>query len=245
MRLTLAEPKFFKDSISIISELVTEGHFKVTSDAVELVAMDPGTVAMVIFKLFSSSFVEYDIKDTTTIAINLGNLKQVLRRAKPSDQLTLELDENKLKITLKGSSTRTFHLPLIDIEEKEQKIPDLSFKATVTCSSNVINEAIEDVDIIGESVSFEAENQTLKVSSIGDLSKANVAIPSDDNTKIVAEEAQKAKYSIEYLKRIILGSKVADKCVMKFSTNYPMRMEYTVLNRLQLAFILAPRMDND
>jgi len=121
MKLTLAEPKYLKDSISIISELVNEARFKITPNAVELVAMDPANVAMVIFKLLSSCFTEYDVKEDQELAINLGNLKQILRRAKPSDMLTLELLENKLKIQLKGSSTRTFSLPIIELEEKEQK----------------------------------------------------------------------------------------------------------------------------
>ena len=94
MKLTLAEPKYLKDSISIISELVTEGRFKITSDAIELVAMDPANVAMVIFKLLSSTFTEYELKEPVDIAINLNNLKQFLRRAKQNDILTLELEKD-------------------------------------------------------------------------------------------------------------------------------------------------------
>ena len=81
MILTLAEPKYLKEPISIISDLVTEARFKITPDAVELVAMDPANVAMVIFKLLSSTFTEYNIEKPTEIAINLSNLKQILRRA--------------------------------------------------------------------------------------------------------------------------------------------------------------------
>ena len=121
MKLTLAEPTYLKESISIISDLVNEARFKVNKDAMELVAMDPANVAMVIFKLLSSCFTEYDVKEETQIAINLGNLKQILRRANPNDMLSLELDpNNKLKITLKGISNRAFSLPIIELEEKEQ-----------------------------------------------------------------------------------------------------------------------------
>ncbi|MBS3133118.1 hypothetical protein J4470_03240, partial [Candidatus Woesearchaeota archaeon] len=55
MRLTLAEPKYLKDSISIISELVSETRIKVSSGGIELIAMDPANVAMVVFKLFPSA----------------------------------------------------------------------------------------------------------------------------------------------------------------------------------------------
>ena len=48
-----------------------------------------------------------------------------------------------------------------------------------------------------------------------------------------------------YPRKMIQGSKLADKAVVKFSNDYPLRLEYTVLNKMQLAFILAPRVDND
>ncbi len=245
MRMTLAEPKYLKESITIISDLVTETQFKVTSDAIDVVAMDPANVAMVVFRLLSSTFVEYDVKEDATLALNLANLKQVLRRVKPNDQLVLEDEENKLKITLKGNSTRTFHLPLLDIEEREQKVPDLEFAATITTDAATLNDAVEDVDIVGESVNFQAEEGKLTISATGDLSKAKVDITADENTKIVAKDTQKSKYSIEYLKKMIAGGKLADKAELKFSNDYPMRLEYKVLNKMQLSFILAPRVDND
>jgi len=96
MKLTLAEPGLLKDPISIISDLVTEAQFRLTPNGIELVAMDPANVAMVIFKLLSSSFVEYDVKKEQMIALNLNDLKQVLRRVGPNDTLTLELEEDKL-----------------------------------------------------------------------------------------------------------------------------------------------------
>ncbi|MBW2970907.1 DNA polymerase sliding clamp, partial [Candidatus Woesearchaeota archaeon] len=117
MKLTLAEPKYLKDSISIISDLVNEARFKITQDAIERVAMDPANVAMVMFKLLSSAFVEYEVSETVEIAINLGNLKQVLRRCKPADMLSLEMIDNKLKVTFKSNTTRSFSLPIIEIEE--------------------------------------------------------------------------------------------------------------------------------
>src|SRR3989339_69040 len=106
MRLTLAEPSYLKESISIISDLVNEARFKVNSNAIELVAMDPANVAMVVFKLLSSCFTEYDVEKDTELTINLANFKQILRRASPKDMLTLELEDNKLKIQLKSSTTR-------------------------------------------------------------------------------------------------------------------------------------------
>src|SRR3989338_7846449 len=99
MKLTLAEPAYLKESISIISDLVNEARFKINNNAIELVAMDPANVAMVVFKLLSSTFTEYDVKEDIEIAINISNLKQILRRTTSNDVLILEVSpENKLVI---------------------------------------------------------------------------------------------------------------------------------------------------
>ena len=249
MKLTLAEPKYLQDSISIISELVNETRLKITKNAIELVAMDPANVAMVIFKLFSSAFTEYTVKDDVEIAVNLNNLKMILRRAKPTDMLSLEFDaaKNKLKITLKGETTRTFFMPVIELEDRNQKIPELSFPVKVTTSCDILNEAIEDTDIVADSVTFDVAKGVFTVKAHGDLSQATVEIVEDDRTKITSDASVHvaSKYSVEYLKKMIKGSKLSPQVVVSFNSNYPIKLEYKTVDKLDLAFILAPRVDND
>ncbi len=245
MKLSIAETKYFKEPVGIISDLVSEAKFNITKDAIELVAMDPANVAMVVFKLLSTAFVEYDVKEPVRIAINLSNLKQVLRRVKANDTLSLEVDDNKLKITLKSANTRTFFLPIIDVEEKEQKVPDLKFSTTIVCPSTTLNDAIDDVDIIGESVAFMGEEKKFTISATGDLSRATIEINPDSETKIVSKEKTRSKYSIEYLKKMIQGAKISDKVSINFSKDYPLKLDYTALNKVSLSFILAPRVEND
>ncbi len=247
MKLTLAEPKYLKDSISIISDLVNEAKFKITPNAMELVAMDPANVAMVVFKLLSSCFTEYDVKEDTELSIDLGNLKQILRRAGANDMLSLEIEENRLKLQLKGKSTRTFSIPLIESEEKEQKEPELSFPVNIKTNTSIFNNAIEDIDIVAESVTFEADKGSFVITGESDLSKANVEIKADDDTNISIEgdDKIKAKYSVEYLKKMMDASKLCDNMVIQFNKDYPLRVDYTVVDKLQLRFILAPRVEND
>ncbi len=246
MKLVLVEPKYLKDGVSIVSEIVTEATLKIRKDVVEMVSMDPANVAMVVFRMKSSSFTTYDLEKDTDLTLNLNNFKQVLRRVKANDTLTLELDENKLKITLQSASKRTFHLPLIELDENEQNVPDLSFTASINTKSSLLNDAVDDVDVVGESVVFSASEKLFSISSKGDLSKASVDMPADESTTIVcAEEGLKAKYSIEYLKKMIQGSKLSDTVKIEFGKDYPLKIFYSVKDQIELSFILAPRVDND
>ncbi len=210
--------------------------------------MDPANVAMVVFKLLSSSFTEYDVEKEQEIAINLANFKQILRRVGASDILKLEVTgDNKLQIQLKGSTTRTFSLPLIELEEKEQKVPNLTFPVSIGTSSSVLNDAISDADIVAESVTLAAEASKLTISAEGDLSKAHIEIKDGEGTKIKSDTPAKvkAKYSIEYLKKMINAGKVANEVSIYFNQDYPLKLEYKVVDKLLLSFILAPRVEND
>ena len=247
MKLSLAEPSYLKDSIVIISDLVNEARFKITKDAMELVAMDPANVAMVIFKLLSSAFTEYDLKEDVEIAINLNDLKQILKRAKANDVVSLELEENRLKIQLKSNTTRTFNLPIIELEEKEHKIPDLKFPVNITLPCSLLNESVEDASIVAESLAFEAEPKKFTITAQGDLSQVKVEIKEDDNVKIVADSSSKvrSKYSIEYLRKMVNGSKLSENVEVRFNKDYPLKLDYKEVDKLMLSFILAPRVEND
>lgn len=247
MKLTLAEPKYFKDSVSIISELVNEARFKITPNAVELIAMDPANVAMVVFKLLSSAFAEYELKEEVILGINLINLKQILRRAKPTDVMTIELENGKLNIQLKGNSTRKFSLPIIESEEKDQKVPELVFPVQIKTTSTILNEAVEDVDVVADSVAFIAEPGVFVINAEGDLSKAKIEIRPNEETKMTSDtdETLKSRYSIEYLKKMINGSKLSENVTISFNKDYPLKLDYKVIDKLSLSFILAPRVEND
>jgi len=247
MKLTLAEPKYLKESISVISELVNEARFKIGPDGIELVAMDPANVAMVIFKLLSSCFVEYDVNKEFKIAIDLSRLKQVLRRTKPNDVLSLDIEEDKLKIQLKSNTTRVFSLPIIELEEKEQKIPQLSFPVTIKTKSEVLSSAIEDAGIVAESVSFIAEPNKFSLQAEGDLNKATIDMKQGEETNIVSDSKEKikSKYSVEYLKKMVNGSKLADKVTIQFNKDYPLKLEYKEIDKVVISFVLAPRVENE
>ncbi|MDK2850068.1 MAG: proliferating cell nuclear antigen [Candidatus Woesearchaeota archaeon] len=246
MKVTLTEPDLLKESISIVSELVSEVRFKVNATAMEMIAMDAANVAMIIFKMFSSAFAEYKVDGETELGLNLLNLKQILKRAKKSDILTLELSEDKrLKIQLKSKISRTFYVPLIDIHEGEQQIPQLEFKGKVKTKSEIISDAIEDADVIADSVGFMIEDNKFVIEAKGDSSKLRVEVPNDEETSITASENIKAKYSIEYLKKMLKASKLSEDVELQFSTDYPLRLDFVSQDKLQLVFILAPRVEND
>ncbi len=247
MKLVLAEPKYLTDSISIISELVNEVTLKIQKNKIDLIAMDPANVAMSLFTLLSSAFSEYSVDGTKEISINLEQLKQVLKRAKPSDTISLSLDEkkNKLKIQIVGTSTRTFDLSLLNLDEKEPKVPDLTFPVKITIATSSFDEAIEDMGIISDALSLTAEKERFIIDSSSNLHAARVELQADEETSIENTlSLVTSKYSLEYLKKMIKASKLTNTVKIQFDKDYPLRLDYLVKDKMSLSFILAPRISD-
>ncbi len=250
MKLVLSEPRFLKESVNILSELVNDVRIKLDADKLEIVAMDPANVAMIVFRLLNSAFAEYDVKGVEVISVNLESLKQVLGRAKPNDNIVLELDEekNRLKIGLRGESKRNFNLGLIDIHEKDQNVPELDFNGSVEMSSVVFGEAVEDMDIVADTVSLSTDGNAFLVEAAGNTHDAKVSFNKSDSIAINLggeKEEVKSKYSIVYLKKILKGGKLADKVSLKIGQDYPLQVEYKVTDKLHFRTLLAPRVSND
>ena len=81
----------------------------------------------------------------------------------------------------------------------------------------------------------------------GDLNQAKIEIKEDETTKITfsSDDKVRAKYSIEYLKKMISGSKLSDEVTIHFNKDYPLKLEYKSVDKVMLSFILAPRVEND
>ena len=135
---------------------------------------------------------------------------------------------------------------LINLEEQKQKIPDLEFPLKIETSTSLFDEAVEDMDVVSDSVELIAESSKFSVKASGSLSNAKVDFPEDEDTKIELEEEQvKSRYSTEYLKKIIKGSKLSDSVTLQFNKDYPLRIEYKIIDKLSLTTILAPRVSTE
>ena len=198
--------------------------------------------------MLSSAFAEYQVESTKELSINLEQLRQVLKRAKSSDTVTLSIDEkkNKLKVKIVGNTTRTFDLALLKLDEKEPKFPDLSFPIKITTGTVLFDEAIEDMGIISDALSLTAEKEKFTIDSVSSLHAAKVELETDETTFIEMKHDAPitAKYSLEYLKKMIKASKLANKVQIQFDKDYPLRLDYLVKDRMNLSFILAPRVSD-
>ena len=238
-KATTKNVSILRDTLESISNLISEGTFKINSNGIGLIAMDPASVAMVIYNLLASSFEDFEVKEEIAISFNIQQLVLFLKRAGSKDVVTLSTDGTKLKIKIQSEKMeREFTLPLIDLRLSEQKIPDLDFSTSVEVDASLLREAIKDAAMISDHVKFETRDGKFIVTAEGEGSEMKTEFNG-------AEGEASAKYSIDYLEKMLSLSKLANKAKLQFASDYPLRIDYKETDKFQISFILAPRVDND
>jgi proliferating cell nuclear antigen PCNA len=241
----LNDVSLLRDSIATISELIDETELHITKEGIKMISADRAVVAVVDFFLSSEAFDEYKYDKDARIGINLLSFLQILRRAGANDALQMKLLDNRLELVLKGESTRRFTLPLIDISKEETPPLDkLEFPTTMRINSEILNSGIEDAELVTDSIVFTLSNDQFMMKADSDSSSAQLElVPGSELNITKLKEPVRARYSLDYLKKIFKARKLAEEASIAMATDYPMKIQFDVEGKMQLTFILAPRVE--
>ncbi|MCD6590878.1 MAG: proliferating cell nuclear antigen (pcna) [Candidatus Aenigmarchaeota archaeon] len=246
-KITLNNPDLLKNTVPIIAEIIDEGVFKVDSNGISLVSPDRSMIAVVDFRLLASAFDEFNVIGEERIGLNLSNFVAVIKRIGSNEKVILRKEDNSntLEITIEGKGKRTFEIPLLNVSVEKPPLDQLEFKGGVEVDANVLEEGISDADIVDDSVVFETSPELFKMWAKGDISSVQLELKKGENGlhKIEADGQIRARYPLEYLKKMIKAAKLANKVHIKYATDYPMKMEFKDMDKMNISFILAPRVE--
>lgn len=245
----LTDVSLLTDSITTIAELIDEGIFKIDKSGISMVAADRAMVAMVDFKIDASAFESYEADKDYSIGINVGNLISVLKRAAANDKATINLLGSKLEIILENASRRRFVIPLLDISQEE--VPDikqLEFKTKAEIKCDILQSGVNDAEVVSDAVIFEAASNKFSMKAEGDVSSAQLELEKGNEAllDLKTDGAARARYPLDYLKKMIKATKLSDRVTLEWGQDYPMRLGFKDADgKVVLNMILAPRVSED
>ena len=245
----LEEVSLIKDSMKTVSDLISEGLFQLTEDGVKLIAADPAMVALVDFKLEEDVFEDYELEEETKVGLNLENFYSILRRANSDDTITLSVQEegSQFEIKMENSSTRNFSLPILNLSEDDIPSTDnLDFNVTAELETRVLENAIKDALVVGDSVTVSSNGSHLKIAAEGDQSNVDFTIEegSEGIMEIEGTEAS-SMFSLDYLNSMVGAKKISDVMELRLGDDSPARLNFEVPEKARLSFVLAPRIEED
>ena len=249
-KVTISDAKSLRDIITAVATLVDEATFEVDENGIKLREMDPSRVAMIDFYWPKSAFEEYICTEPTKLCLNITEFLKLIKRAGKSDAVELSLDEEagRLNITIRGSYTRTFNMPLLEAMEEEVPTPRIIFNAKAQVTTSGIRQAIDDASLVSDHVRIEANEESLILRATGELMGAVIELKkgSDALISLEVKEDSKATFSLSYLAEIIrAASATSEIATLEFSTDMPIRIDFKQPNEGSLIYYLAPRIEGD
>ncbi|SRR3989344_717138 len=242
----MVDARLLKDSLEAVAELIDEGELIIGKDGIRLVASDRAVVAVVDYFISRNAFEKYEFTEDARLGVNMGNFMNILRRAK-NERLAMSADGSGILISFHGDSSRHFTLPVIAVSREET--PDLvklesGFTTAFAVDSEALANGVEDAELVGDSIVFTVRKDMFILHSEGDSSSTRLEmLPSASLEIVKVSEPVRARYSIDYMKKMLKARKLSDRARVSLASEYPMKLSFSVPDKVELSFILAPRVE--
>jgi len=237
------------DIFDNISQFIDESNLDITKDGIGIKTADKPMVCFIDTLIPSSQFDTYVLAQEQKIGINLTNLVSVLKRGK-SEKATLKLDKDYFTISF--GSGREFTIPQLAM--KSEELPDinsLKFQALAMVKGDVFRTAIEDCDIVSDTMNIIGNEDYLMFWTNGNTQRTITTIYKGDKDKLMELEMVKpqlkeneppkqvqfeSRYALEYLKKL---KHLTDKVLLEFGTEIPLKISCN--NGYKFSLLVAPR----
>ncbi len=241
-------PEGWKAVASAISTLLEEATFEATSEGISFRGMDPSHVALIDIDWPNAAFEEYECDSELRFGVRIDELSKLLKRASKDDNIEVSIsDDNMFTLKISNSYHKKYKIHLIDATSSTTPVPKLSFNTKIGLSIQAFKEILEDVEVVADYVTIDANDNKVTFYGKGDLGEAAITLEEGNERldSLEIKEDSKATYSLEYLSSITkaIGSS-ADELIIEFSTAMPIRLEFRATKIGKIYFYLAPRVES-
>jgi proliferating cell nuclear antigen len=234
-----------REAVEVISTLVSEVKLSVSKDGIEVKAVDPSHVAMLVLKLKPTVFEEFT-GEPTEIGIDVEKIKEVLRLSKPGDILELQYDGGKNRLVVSvGKVTR--QMSVVDPAGiTDPKVPNVSPPGVAIVGMEELRQGIRGSESISDHVTLELDPEGFTMHSEGETDRVDLHIPKSGLKKLEVKEKVRSMYPLDFFSSMVKSITSSDLATLHVGNEYPLKIEFAVAgDRGEGRFLLAPRVEED
>lgn len=256
---TFDDARLLRQLVSSLSAILNTANLNVSDKQMKISGMDESRIAMASLKAPNSFFQEYEYapsEEDEKVGLNVQKLKDVLRRARSEDGVTLDIDSSEANqfeikffrgIPEERQFERIFSIPLP--EEAEEVNPEgLDYKVTLEFAPpDTLSAIISDAAVFAEDLKIEAkqnDKQIRFVAESGIGSEYEYVANLDTEEAIISYELKEdatSLYSLDFLGDFTNVDRVAEMVRLEFAQENPLRLTYNITGGCTVTFLLAPR----
>lgn len=239
-----ARADILKEVVNVVSTLVDEAKFVVTSDGLVLRAVDPAHIAMVDLSLGKDAFEEFKA-DEAEIGIDIDKLSQFLKLARGDDVIDLKHDEEKRRLNIVvGDITR--RMSLIDTTGmSDPKVPNLELPAKLTVKVDDLVQGIKASETVSDHIALIASPESFEMTCEGDMDQVNWKKSKKDMEALETPSSVRSLFPLEYFSNMLKAVPSGSSVTMHLGNDYPVRVEFKIAGgKGEVRYLLAPRIES-
>ncbi|MEB3844671.1 MAG: DNA polymerase sliding clamp [Desulfurococcales archaeon] len=246
IRISYAAASKFKYITQSLAKINDEGFLVIGTDMLAIHIMSPDKTTMAIVKMPPISFDEYSVDESVNLLFRTDEFNKVVKRATRNDDLIIEYDveQEALKVSLRDRKTgllRQFYITAHPDESFKLKEPSLDFAVSFGIMADDFKTIIQDAKVVGDTIEFDAEEEQVRVHSEGEEREYEWLMKLHDPLlSITVSEPSRATYTRSSLEVATKPTGAADNVKVSFSTDFPMKVEFTFPNGEKMDVYVAP-----
>ena len=246
MRVVYSAASKFKYVTQTLAKINDEGILAFTLDGLTAWIMSPDKAVLAVLKAPSIAFDEFDVPEEARFTIRTDEFNKIVRRATRNDDLIIEYnpEEQALAVTLRDRKTgipRSFLLPVLEMGPPELREPRLDSTARAIILSDDFKSLIQDAKVVGDLIELEADDEVLTARVQGEEKEYVWEMRvGDPLIELEVDEKTISTYTRNTLEAATKPTGAAENVKLEYSTDYPLKLEFTFPNTEKLYIYIAP-----
>ena len=242
LRVGLDDSRLWKQAMDAISSFLPEGVFYFREEGVRLNAIDPSQVVLVDFFAPRSTFTAYHLADTSIrVPLDLSEYTKIISRVSADDRLLMVLEDVNLSLVFErsdGALRREFHVPLMDIPDRETDISPVEEAVRVKIPARIMKDALKDAGLFSSAAVLVARDDFFMVEAKGQAGVTRSVARKGSAVTIEGSPEAVSMYSLPFLQNIIRPADPDSLIELSFGNDAPLKISYRI-GDVSLTFYLA------
>lgn len=258
MRLTL-DSKTKIDTLVAIFQLLkncsTVIQLEFHTDYFYIQGMDKSHVCLFNIRISNTWFTSYEATQSIMVAVDSNSFHTILSRSQTNNTLVITVYDTQeyMNVDLlinsekneneKNDYNRYFQLPVLDLEQDNLAVPEIEYDADFSLQTKQLHDLTSQLILFGETIDISCSEDGINLHTSGEHGKMTVNIPIDDLNEFTISEGEtlQLSYSLNYIHKMCLTTKLSKDIDISISNNFPIRLKYNIGDESYVLFYVAPK----
>ena len=222
--------------------LVSESRWRFSESGLQIRAVDPANVSMVIANIEPHVFDAYQINEKEVIiGVDIDRLFDFVKSFRKDDLVDITILDSKINIKARSIE---YSLSLIDPSaiRREPKIPEIELPAKIVMTVENFKQALNAANKFSDYVILETSDSGLKLQADGDIDKITAYFRDSEVIEFNGAKA-KSMFGIDYLMQFFSVPDKNSVVTLRLGDNYPLHLTFEIQDGFTLEYFQAPRIE--